>query len=242
MSRRPLTLSLSNDWSAADALDELEAREPTTPLDLFRWSLNRRVVKRSLDVVIGAAAMLLLLPFMILVALAIMIDSRGWPIYVQHRLGRSGNFFPLFKFRTMVKNAEQMCEEFFETDPKLRLEWHTFQKVREDPRVTRVGRFLRKYSLDELPQLINVALGHMSLVGPRPVLDGEIDRFGEEVPLILGVRPGLTGLWAVSGRSDLSYEERAALESRYVREFDLLLDLRIVLKTVPRVIGGKGAF
>jgi exopolysaccharide production protein ExoY len=242
MSRRPLMLSVPTEWDSVDALEQPDAEASLTPLDLLRWSLIRRFVKRSIDVVIGATAVLLLLPFMVLVALAIMVDSRGWPVYVQRRLGRAGSDFPLLKFRTMVKNAEQMCEELLETDPKLKLEWNTFQKVRDDPRVTRVGRFLRKYSLDEIPQLINVALGHMSLVGPRPVLDGEIERFGDEVPLILSVRPGLTGLWAVSGRSDLSYEERAALESRYVREFDLLQDLRIVVKTVPRVIGGKGAF
>jgi exopolysaccharide production protein ExoY len=240
MSRRLLTLSI-NGWSAANALEQLDIEESATPFDLLHWSFPRRFVKRLVDVVIGVAAVLMLLPFMILVALAIMIDSQGWPIYVQRRLGRAGKHFPLFKFRTMVTNAEQMCEELFETDPKLKLEWHTFQKVREDPRVTRVGKILRKYSLDELPQLINVALGHMSLVGPRPVLDGEIERFGEDTPLILSVRPGLTGLWAVSGRSDLSYEERAALEAQYVRDFHLLLDARIVVKTVPRVIGGKGA-
>jgi lipopolysaccharide/colanic/teichoic acid biosynthesis glycosyltransferase len=234
-------LPLPLEWDALDAAGELIESPSAAAAPLFGWSLARRVVKRLIDVVVGVASIALLLPLMALVAAAIVIDSRGWPIYVQRRLGRFGADFPLLKFRTMVKNAEQMGDELFETDPKLKLEWRTFQKVRDDPRVTRVGKLLRKFSLDEIPQLINVALGHMSLVGPRPVLDGEIQRFGKEVPLILSVRPGLTGLWAVSGRSDISYEERAALESRYIREFDLGLDLWIVVKTVPRVIVGKGA-
>ncbi len=242
MSERGVLSGYFARWVTVNAL-EIEGESEPAALSkvLSRWSAGRLMVKRFADLLAGFLALVLVLPLMVAVVVAIMIDSRGWPIYVQHRLGRAGTEFALLKFRTMVKNADQRCDEFFGANSQLILQWQNFQKVRHDPRITRVGRILRKYSLDEMPQLINVAMGHMSLVGPRPVLDGEIERFGDDADLILSVRPGLTGLWAVNGRSDLTYEERAALEARYVREFNLLLDVRILIKTIPRVLGGKGA-
>lgn len=201
-----------------------------------------RVVKRSMDIALSLLAVLVVLPFLAITAIAIMIESPGSPFFVQRRVGRYGNPFALIKLRTMVPRAEERLREYLAQDEALGEEWRRVRKLREDPRVTRVGRFLRRFSLDEVPQLLNVVCGQMSLVGPRPVPAQEGRLFGASWPLVLSVRPGLTGLWAVSGRSDLSYPERVALEASYVRGCSVGADLRIMARTIPWVLEGRGSY
>jgi UDPglucose 6-dehydrogenase len=215
------------------------------PDDLPRL-LRRRplqgLVKRTVDVAVSFTMLVALLPLVVLVAAGIAMDSRGPVLFVQRRIGRGGRIFPLLKFRTMVTDGEAVLAAHFESNSEMLIEWEQYRKLRDDPRVTRIGSFLRRYSVDELPQIMNVLRGHMSLVGPRPVTTDELELLGERGPQIVSVRPGLTGLWAVSGRSDISYSERAQLEHRYAQEWNLWLDLKILARTVPTVLRGRGAY
>jgi len=183
-----------------------------------------------------------LLPFALIIALAIAIESPGPVVFVQRRVGRNRKPFSLVKFRTMVRDSDAALAAALEGDESLRAEWEQWRKLRVDPRVTRVGRVLRRLSLDELPQLLNVLVGNMSLVGPRPVMDDELRYFGSLAEPVLSVRPGLTGKWAVSGRSEVSYEERVQLEYEYATSWSPLGDIGIILRTVPAVFRGHGAY
>jgi len=220
--------------------------EPTVVDWLARgWEVPRlsfRAAKRALDVVLSLLGLVIASPFLAVTVVAIVLESRGSPIYVQRRVGRYGAAFGLIKLRTMVPNAEERLRACLDAEPALRAEWQRTRKLRVDPRVTRVGRILRRWSLDEVPQLLNVFLGQMSLVGPRPVPAQEGRLFGATWPYVLSVRPGLTGLWAVSGRSELSYEERVGLEAAYVSNCSLGLDARIIARTIPWVVRGRGSY
>jgi len=198
--------------------------------------------KRALDVLVSICALVIAVPFFAVIAVAILAESPGTPIYVQRRVGRGGRTFPLVKFRTMVVEADVVLAAVLGHDPESAAQWVRTRKLPDDPRVTRVGRFLRRYSLDELPQLLNILRGDMSLVGPRPVLHEEIALFGDGADEVLGVRPGLTGLWAVSGRSEIDYVTRAELERTYVREWSLGADAWIILRTIPAVLRKRGAY
>lgn len=203
-------------------------------------SLPRQLLKRSFDIAGALGALLLLAP--VLLVLALLVRSDGGPIlFRQTRVGRSGRPFSCLKFRTMVIDAEQRMEQLLR-DPEARAEWETSRKLREDPRVTRLGDFLRRTSLDELPQLFNVLRGDMSLVGPRPVVPEELECYGERSALYLQVRPGLTGLWQVSGRSETSYPERVALDAWYIRNWSLWYDMAILFKTVRVLWQRRGAW
>ncbi len=201
-----------------------------------------RALKRAMDIVGSASALIVLSPLLIVLMIALTVETGGHPIFLQQRIGRSGSLFKIFKFRTMSRDSEDRLVSSLERDEELAHEWATLRKLRYDPRVTRAGRLLRKYSLDELPQFANVLLGQMSLVGPRPIVEEESLLFGHHLPAVLSMRPGLTGLWGVSGRNELGYEERVLLEERYVHGWTLGLDLSILLRTIPRVIKGSGAF
>ncbi len=198
------------------------------------WAL---AVKRGMDILGAALGLVLTLPLWLLVAIAIRIESPGPVFLVQRRSGLRGRTFPLLKFRTMYPNAEARREALQEYNE---VSGPVF-KMKNDPRATRVGRFLRKYSVDELPQLINVLLGHMSLVGPRPAIPSEVSRYELAQHGRLSVRPGMTGLWQVSGRSLVSFEEGIRLDLQYLDEWSLLLDLRILARTVPAVLKAEGA-
>jgi exopolysaccharide production protein ExoY len=202
----------------------------------------QRATKRVLDIVASLLLIVVMLPFVLVIAVAIAIDSKGPVLFVQRRVGRFGREFPLIKFRTMVVDGDAALALHVGSDSELLQEWERSRKLREDPRVTSVGRFLRRHSIDELPQLINVLWGNMSLVGPRPVRQDEIAYFGERSIEILGVRPGLTGLWAVNGRSDISYVQRAEFEYQYAVDWSLWMDLRILAQTLPVVMHGHGAY
>jgi Undecaprenyl-phosphate galactose phosphotransferase WbaP len=198
--------------------------------------------KHAFDILATLMMGLWAVPLGLLIALAIVLDSRG-PVFFTHmRVGKGGRLFPLRKFRSMVKNADQCLEQHLRDDPELAREWSLSHKLRRDPRVTRVGRWLRKTSMDELPQLWNVLRGEMSLVGPRPIVSAEAAKYGSAFDLYKQVSPGLTGLWQVSGRTHARYRRRVALDCHYIRNWTLFLDLKILLKTVAVVVRGHGAY
>lgn len=201
-----------------------------------------RIIKRTLDI----SLVLLFAPLIVIVvsllAILIRLDSKGPIFYSQVRIGQNKAPFRAWKFRTMVPDADKVLAKYLAEHPELRAEWEKDQKIRNDPRVTRIGRFLRKTSLDELPQLWNVLRGEMSLVGPRPIVESEIQKYGVNFPLYTRVSPGLTGLWQVSGRNDTTYEERVALDSYYVRNWSVWLDIYILARTFSVVLLGKGAY
>lgn len=199
------------------------------------------VLKRLLDVVGAIALGLLFAPLIITIVLLMHRDGYS-VIYRHRRVGRSGKIFSCLKFRTMVPNADQVLRNLLESDPNLRAEWIRDHKLRNDPRVTRLGRFLRRTSLDELPQLLNVLRGEMSLVGPRPIVREELLRYGRNVRTYLAAKPGITGLWQVTGRNNTDYRRRVVLDTYYVRNQNLLLDLYILAKTTGVVLGGNGAY
>lgn len=198
-------------------------------------------LKRLTDIVVSLAALIFLLPVLLPLAVAIRLSDRGPALFKQKRIGRNGEEFWCYKFRSMVVDANQRLEELLEKSPQARREWEATQKLEQDPRITALGNFLRKSSLDELPQLFNILKGEMSIVGPRPIVRSEAEKYGDYFAHYCHVRPGLTGLWQVSGRSDTSYEERVALDVRYVSEWSYTNDLMIMAKTVPAVLLSDGA-
>jgi undecaprenyl-phosphate galactose phosphotransferase len=197
--------------------------------------------KRAFDLVVATSLMLVLSPLFLLL---IMATRRSGPgvFYGHTRIGQNGKPFKCYKFRTMVPNAQALLSKLLETDPEARAEWERDFKLKRDPRVTRLGQFLRKTSLDELPQLWNVLRGEMSLVGPRPIIEEELERYNNKKDFFLEAKPGITGLWQISGRNDTTYEERVQLDSWYVRNWQLWYDVVILLKTIQVVFGKKGAY
>jgi Undecaprenyl-phosphate galactose phosphotransferase WbaP len=201
-----------------------------------------RAAKRAIDLILGFAATVALAPAALVVVALIKLESRGPALYRQSRIGLGKGQFFVWKFRSMVANADQVLEQHLAANPALRAEWDRDRKLRNDPRITRVGRFLRKTSLDELPQLINVLRGEMSLVGPRPIVHSEIGKYGASFDLYTQVIPGLTGLWQVSGRNLTTYSERVELDNYYVRNWSPWLDIYLLARTVKVVVTGYGAF
>jgi len=201
-----------------------------------------RIVKRTLDLAFVAACGIVALPLVAMVAVLIKLTSPGPVFYGQRRYGRGGGPFIAWKFRSMVADANQALERHLDSDPSLRDEWNLTQKLKRDPRITPFGRFLRHTSLDELPQLWNILIGEMSLVGPRPIIASEIARYGDDFALYKKVTPGLTGMWQVSGRNLLTYEQRIGFDIYYVRNWSIWLDLHILARTVKTVLRGDGAY
>jgi lipopolysaccharide/colanic/teichoic acid biosynthesis glycosyltransferase len=199
------------------------------------------IAKRALDIIGAGLGLVVLSPFFLIVALLVRAD--GGPAFFAHqRVGRGGKLFGCLKFRSMVVESQARLEALLASNPAARAEWEATRKLKNDPRITRIGRFLRSTSLDELPQLINVLRGEMSLVGPRPVQEAEIDRYyGASAAHYMAVRPGITGLWQVSGRSETSYESRVALDVSYVSRPSMLADLSILLRTPVAVLSRRGA-
>jgi lipopolysaccharide/colanic/teichoic acid biosynthesis glycosyltransferase len=195
-------------------------------------------IKAAADYVLTLLAILVLLPVWLVVALMVRLDSPG-PIFYRRRvMGRLGTQFDAFKFRTMAVNGDEILAE----QPQLMAQLQKDYKLKDDPRVTRVGRILRKYSLDELPQFINILLGQMSLVGPRMISPPEMSEYGKWGTNLLTVKPGLTGLWQISGRSDVSYEERVRLDMQYIRNWTIWNDIYILIATIPTILLRKGAY
>ena len=221
---------------------DLSSNTLIAPRILDRNLIPKSRVARVMDLsLILLAAPYIILTFVIIMIL-IKLDSRGPIFYRQARIGRFGRKFHVYKFRTMVQNADQILQIYLEKSPELKAEWLATHKLKQDPRVTRIGSILRKLSLDELPQLWNIIIGDMSLVGPRPIVDAEVEKYGKCFDLYIKVRPGLTGLWQVSGRNDTTYERRVELDEYYVLNRSMRLDLEILWKTVFVVLKKDGAY
>jgi len=221
-------------WEEASAQSAERVARPPSPY---------AATKRALDV-LGAIVLAVVLSPLILaiVIVALLRREPGSIIYRHRRIGQNGHAFECLKFRTMVPNADHVLRELLERDPAMQAEWARDHKLRCDPRITRLGRFLRRTSLDELPQLWNVMRGEMSLVGPRPVVREELLRYGRNARAYLSAKPGITGLWQVKGRNDTDYRRRVVLDTYYVRNQSLLLDLYILFNTTRVVLGGIGAY
>jgi exopolysaccharide production protein ExoY len=220
------------------------SRRATRPLDgapLGMTGLDA-VLKRAFDIVFALTFLIVALPFIIVLAIALQIDSPGRPLFVQSRVGRHGRMFRCIKFRTMREDAELALAELLASCADARREWEADHKLRKDPRVSRLGRLARKLSLDELPQLINILRGEMSVVGPRPIVQAEITKYGAFFLDYCAVKPGLTGLWQVSGRNDVSYAERVQLDRQYRIEASFAFDLSIVFRTIPAVVFSRGCY
>ena len=200
------------------------------------------IASTAVQGLLATALLLFLLPLLLVVGLLIFVEDGGPVIFIQHRVGRGGRAFPCVKLRTMRMGAESELEAILARDPAARMEWAATQKLQVDPRVTRIGLVLRRLSLDEVPQLINVLLGHMNIVGPRPIVPAEIPRYGRRFSAYCSTRPGLTGLWQVSGRSDVSYRSRVALDVLYAKSRSPIFDLKILLVTVKIVLGRRGSY
>ena len=192
--------------------------------------------KRIVDIVLAVSGIVLLAPLLIICFVATVATSRGPALFRHRRVGFKGKYFDCLKFRTMVQDAPERLRELIESDPVAAAEWATNRKLRHDARVTAIGAILRKSSLDELPQLFNVLKGDMSIVGPRPVTDEELIRYSSAINAYLACRPGITGLWQVSGRSTTTYEKRIACDTFYARNWSMYLDAKILIVTIPAVL------
>lgn len=201
-----------------------------------------KYMKSIFDYSVSLFLILLFSPLLLTLYFIIYFSTKGHPLFKHKRIGLNGRKFNVYKFRTMYIDADKRLEELLEEDENYRLEWENDFKLKDDPRITKIGNFLRKTSLDELPQLINILQGKMSLIGPRPIIDQEIEKYGEYFEYFTAVKPGITGLWQVSGRNDVDYEERVQLDVWYVRNWSIGLDIQILLKTILVVIGRKGSY
>ncbi len=200
------------------------------------------LLTEAMNMSLALVALLVLAPVMLAVAFAVFAQDGGPVLFAHRRIGRGGRYFYCLKFRSMAVDAEQRLADLLANDPVARAEWERDHKLRKDPRVTRLGEFLRKSSLDELPQLFNVLRGEMSLVGPRPIVDAEVPKYGRRFESYCAVKPGITGLWQVSGRNDTSYRARVAMDCVYARQRNVLMDGRIIAATVPAVLMRKGSY
>ncbi|QCX34860.1 sugar transferase [Caloramator sp. E03] len=196
-------------------------------------------IKRILDIILSFVGIILCLPIFLVISIAIIIDSPGNPFFSHKRLGLNGKIIKVYKFRSMYKNAEEMLKKL---TPEQKKEFEENFKLKDDPRITKVGAFLRKTSLDELPQLFNILIGNMTIVGPRPIVEKELEKYGIYAEKFLSAKPGLTGLWQVSGRSDTTYEERVMLDMEYIDNRSILNDIIIIFKTILVVFKKSGAY
>jgi lipopolysaccharide/colanic/teichoic acid biosynthesis glycosyltransferase len=217
---------------------EKPQRVDNSPSELFRY----RIIKRCFDVSLVVISMPVILVLLGAVAAVVMSSSPGPVFYSHRRIRKNGAFFSMWKFRTMCVNSAEVLDDYLARHPEAHAEWNETHKLRRDPRITPLGGFLRRYSLDELPQLWNVLVGQMSLVGPRPIVAAEVEKYGDCFECYCRVKPGLTGLWQVSGRSELSYDARVAIDCEYVGRWSLTKDVVILLKTFASVVNQDGAF
>ena len=211
----------------------------------LRNNLSRpynRAIKRIFDLTLTIFGGLMISPILLIIAILVGIDNRGRIIFAHKRVGAAGKKFPCYKFQTMIPNADVALKKYLAENPDAKKEWDETFKLTNDPRVTKLGNFLRRTSLDELPQLWNVIRGEMSLVGPRPIVQAEIERYGKNIREYYMVLPGITGMWQVSGRSDTTYPERVAMDTWYVRNWSVWIDIMYLFKTVKAVFQGKGAY
>jgi undecaprenyl-phosphate galactose phosphotransferase len=210
---------------------------------IVQSKIKHKPMKRLFDIGFSFLVLIVGLPFYILISLIIFVSSPGPIFYVQPRVGRKGKIIKCFKFRTMCINAEEKLKKILESDAALKEEYNKFRKLKNDPRVFSFGKFLRKTSLDELPQFFNVLLGDLSVVGPRPAMPSEVERFFKNrAEKILSIRPGITGIWQTSGRNNLSFEDRVKLDEIYVDSQSFKKDMELIIKTIPMLFFSKGAY
>ena len=203
---------------------------------------RNKILKRFIDLFFTIIGGIIILPLLFFIAVLIFITSKGPIMFSHERIGKNGKKFKAFKFRTMKENSSELLEKYLALNPQFKNEWETTQKLKKDPRITFVGKILRKLSFDEFPQLYNVLKGEMSLVGPRPIVDNEIEKYDKAFSLYKKVIPGMTGLWQISGRNNTTYDERVNLDTYYVRNWSMMLDIYILWKTISVVLLRKGAY
>lgn len=231
---------MNTDFTRENAIENIAILK--IPTKSYRKRLERpetyKFVKRFFDIVLASIGMIVLSPIFLIISLAIKLESKG-PIFFKHtRIGKDGKIIKIYKFRSMVNNAEDMIKEF---TPEQMKEYKENYKLTNDPRITKVGKFLRKTSLDELPQLINIIKGDLSIIGPRPVVSDELKKYGTNTRKFLSVTPGLTGYWAANGRSCTSYEQRMQMELFYIDNLSWKMDIKVFFKTIEAVIKREGA-
>lgn len=209
----------------------------------YPYVFTAQFTKRAIDLLLGIPTLIVFLPFFALIVILIKINSKGPVFHREERLGRGGRRFFCLKFRTMVLEGDRLLTGYLKSNPHAASEWKEFRKLRgHDPRVTRVGRFLRKFSIDEMPQLLNIIKGDMSVVGPRPFLPRELSDIGSAGKIILSVKPGMAGLWVASGRNGLPFSDRVKLEEHYVHHWSPWMDLKVLVKCVKVLFTGAGAY
>lgn len=214
-----------------------------SPLNISRWAIVHTPFKRIFDILFSVSILVIFSPLLLLIALLVALTSKGPIFYAQERIGRGGVVFRCFKFRTMYHDADQRLKDILLNNTLLMDEWQQTHKLKNDPRTTLIGKFLRRSSLDELPQFLNVIKGDLSVVGPRPVVKEEImNHFGDKACTIFSVRPGITGLWQISGRSNTCYQKRIALDEAYVKGRSVAKDMKIIALTIPKMLSRKGAY
>ena len=229
--------------SVSELFTLVENRKPLTGWNFEKPLKNSSIIaKRVFDVVFSCGILILLSPLLVLIAVAIRLSSRGKAIYSQPRLGKDGKIFKCYKFRTMYLNADEQLDALLMTNLSLRKEWRQKQKLKNDPRIFPLGKWLRQTSLDELPQFWNVLKGEMSVVGPRPYMLSQTGKWGPLAAKILSVRPGITGLWQTSGRSKTTFQKRISLDAHYIDKRSFSYDLSLVLKTIPLIFFSKDAY
>lgn len=223
-----------------ETTENIETTSLITQSDV-KTKISKKVyikIKRVIDVILASVALILLSPLFAIIAIAIKIDSKGPVFFAHKRIGKNGKIIKLYKFRSMVINAEELIKSF---TPEQMREYKENYKLTNDPRITKVGKFLRKTSLDELPQLINIINGDLSIIGPRPVVADELEKYGVNKDKFLSVTPGLTGYWAANGRSNTTYEQRMEMELYYIDNLSLKMDIKVFFKTILSVLKKEGA-
>ena len=201
-----------------------------------------KVLKRTIDIIGAIIGIIFLIPLTIGIAIAkVILKDKGPIIYTQNRIGKNGKIFKMYKYRSMVVGADEYLEKYLEENENARKEYQINKKLKEDPRVTKIGKFIRETSLDEFPQFINVLKGEMSLVGPRPYLEREINDIGSYYPYIVALKPGITGFWQVTGRNDVTFKDRLEMDMEYYNNRSLKLDFKLLIKTVLKVFNKEGA-
>ena len=219
------------------------AGSPFSTSDQARMNLpTGGLAKRSFDITAAALALILFSPIFLMIAALVKLSDHGPVLYGHPRIGHNGRTFKCLKFRTMAVNGDEVLRNHLKANPQAAEEWRATRKLKTDPRVTVVGTVLRKLSLDELPQLLNILRGDMSVVGPRPVVDEELNLYDSFAAYYLSTRPGLTGLWQISGRNDVSYDSRIAFDTQYVQNWSLIGDVAIIVKTIPAVCMARGSY
>ena len=245
-------LNEAEDYKILSFETDAKLPEVANESDIIKFNDNNKIMtkpkvsayhyfKRALDIAISSVALVVLSPVFLATSIAIKLDSKGPVIYKQKRIGKDGKLFKLYKFRSMKQDADKILFDMLENDKDIAEEYRLNKKLKDDPRITKVGKFIRRTSIDELPQLLNVFKGEMSLVGPRPYLPREMDDMGDYYDTIIESKPGITGLWQVSGRSNTTFESRLEFDEQYNEEKGFFYDMGLLFKTVGSVVKGDGA-